>query len=211
MTRHLTRDELQRWWTHGAPEDRDRIVGHLAECDACGALYAEVIDAQPVTPLAQPADARLQARAYRIHSTPGHAPAVWWWWPRAALVAAAATFLLAIAVPWFRWSGPVSWRDGGIRGSTLQPVSPIGTVEPPVRFAWTSPVRASRYEVEVRTSDGRLVARFSTTREQLELTPTEQQRLEPGRRYTWIVAAFVADGEPMLRTPAREFVIAPAR
>ena len=44
---HLDREEIVRWWQEGAPSDRHRFVEHLAECDACGALLGEVIDARP--------------------------------------------------------------------------------------------------------------------------------------------------------------------
>ena len=44
---HLDRDEIVRWWQEGAPSDRHRFVQHLAECDACGALFGEVIDTRP--------------------------------------------------------------------------------------------------------------------------------------------------------------------
>ena len=44
---HLDREEIVRWWQEGAPSDRHRFVEHLAECDACGALFGELIDARP--------------------------------------------------------------------------------------------------------------------------------------------------------------------
>jgi hypothetical protein len=45
---HLRRDELIQWRDHGHPEDRDRIVSHLATCASCAAMYAELIRTAPV-------------------------------------------------------------------------------------------------------------------------------------------------------------------
>jgi len=215
VTTHLTRDELQRWWTHGAPAERERVVAHLAECDECGALYAEVMDAQPVAPLTEPADVRLVARAYRVFGPRGRvfARQRWprgWLWPR-ALIAAAAALLLAIAIPWSQVLSPGRSDENEIRGSTLQPLSPIGAVQQPVRFTWVSPVRAARYDVEVRGIDGRLIVRFSTPSERFGLAADDQARLEPGRSYTWQVVAVDAAGDVVMRATPQEFVVSSSR
>jgi hypothetical protein len=44
---HLTRADLTRWRDAPDPADRDRIVLHLAECDECGALYADLMRTRP--------------------------------------------------------------------------------------------------------------------------------------------------------------------
>ena len=77
MTVHLTREELQRWWDHGSPADRDRVVGHLAECDACGALYGEILDAEapPATEI-ESVDRSLTDRAYRTYRSPQATPRI---------------------------------------------------------------------------------------------------------------------------------------
>ena len=50
---HLTRDELVRWRDAPHQGDRDRIVLHLAACDDCGALYAELMRTRPATAAAE--------------------------------------------------------------------------------------------------------------------------------------------------------------
>ena len=207
MTAHLTREELQRWWDLGSPADRDRVVGHLAECDACGTLYGEIMDAQaPPVARAGPVDRSLIDSAYRVYRAPRPQPR-FWSWPRTAFAALAALIAAAFAIPALK--GPVTRPvdEGGVRGTTLQALTPIGSVTAPVRFQWSSPVRAARYTLEIREGGQRIVLQVSSTSEDLQLDSEAEGRFEVGPTYTWQVIAFDEDGEEMMRAPPRDFSI----
>jgi hypothetical protein len=201
---HLAREELERWWTEGRPADRDRIEGHLAACDACGALYGEVIDSLPLPAgLAAGSDQELAARG--LHAFAGGQPRALRVPPRAALWAAAAALAAAALVPLLGRPGPEP--PDGIRGASLQPLEPLGTVAPPVRFAWASPVRAAGYVVEVRDPQKGLVFSLSSAEPPLDVPPERLARLTPGWIYWWTVIARDASGEEIMRSPPRSFVV----
>lgn len=212
---HLTREALERFRREGSPAERDRIVAHLAVCDACGALYGEVLDQEPVepTPATAPLAAALRERGYRSYrrNAPG-----WWsaWWRRPATLAGAAAAAVAVALvlalPLLRESSrPAPALDQtGVRGSGVQALEPIGEAARPLRFRWSSALDAPRFELEIRDADGRVVAAVTSDREQAELAADDEARLVPGARYTWRVTALDADGEVMAVTEPRSFVVA---
>jgi hypothetical protein len=205
---HLTREELERWWRSDQLADRSRIVGHLAGCDECGALYGEVIEDRvpaPEPPVA--AAGNLVARAYRLYGKPLGAH-VWRSWTL-GLGAAAAVMFLALAIPMLRHEGPRDIaREEGIRGTSLQPLAPIGTVVPPVRFQWASPVAADRFVVEVRDDEQRIVLTLSSATETVLLPDDQRTRLVAGRTYHWQAFALGPAGDEIFRAPVRTFVIA---
>jgi len=207
---HLTREELQRWWTEGHPPDRARVVAHLAECDDCGALYAEVIDAQPVAPLT-PDTPALVARAYGVHRRFQADRGRRWPLPALAGLAAAATVVAALALPLLtdRARRPAIEEETP-RGSSLQPLSPVGAVDPPIVFRWSSPIASDGYIVEVR-DDARLLFRISSDRTVVELPLEHAATLAPGRAYSWTVVAVTATGEEMLRGGPSVFVLSANR
>jgi hypothetical protein len=200
---HLAREELERWWAEGSPADRERIEGHLAECDACGALYGEVIDAGPALPSAAVAtDPGLVARGYRAFDSRargGRMP------PRVAVWLAAAAAVAIVAL------GPLVWRSrpeaDGIRGSSLQPLAPVGAVVPPLRVQWTSPVETAGYTVEVRDAEQRLLFSLAGAGEEVALPAERLAGLTPGRTYWWTVVAREPSGEEVMRSPPRAFSI----
>jgi hypothetical protein len=206
---HLTREELQRWWRDGAPGERDRILAHLAECDECGALYGEVIDAEPVQPDAD--DVRVAApRGYRAYRRPRRILGVDWSRPRvlAACGVAAVVVLAAIVPAILDPSGRSEPDGGGIRGTSLQPLAPIGTIVAPVQFRWVSPVNAARYVVEVREEGGeQILFAIASATESVDLSQEQLDRLTPGRAYSWIVIAADQAGGEIMRAPPRSFVV----
>jgi hypothetical protein len=206
---HLTREELQRWWDDGRPADRARVVSHLAECDACGALFGEVIDAQPLAadPARTPASG-LRERAYGTYRPSSTAAGRRWLVPALA-GAAAAVLVLAIGLPMLREPpAPAVGDEGTVRGTSLQPLSPIGSAAPPVEFRWASPVAAARFVVDVRDADERQVFQLTSDRESARLPPERLALLTPGRPYTWVVVAYASSGEEIMRAPPRSFVLA---
>jgi hypothetical protein len=208
---HLTREELQRWWDNGLPADRDRIVGHLAECDECGRLYAEVIDAQPVDAAGVPApEPAVTARAYRAF-TPSATTSRTWSTRSIVVYAAAAALALAASIPVVRivrdrWQGD----DGTIRGTSLVALEPIGVAGRPIQFRWASPVNAPRYTVEVRDQDRRLVLTIPTTALEVTLTSDQAGALPTGV-YSWQVVASTAEGDEIMRSPAATFSVSAPR
>jgi hypothetical protein len=205
---HLSRDELQRWWDEGRPEDRERVVGHLAACDECCVRYGAMMDARP-------ADADRDAPftgGREPLSTLGHA--AWrrtnrtrpvWWPPLAAAAGIAAVLLLSIVLP---GRPPAAVPDEvGIRGSTLQALTPAGAVSPPIRFGWASPVDASRYLLEVRDDAGRVVLTLPADGETVEASIADLAGLTPGDPYTWQAVALSADGDIIMRSAPQSFSI----
>jgi hypothetical protein len=204
---HLAREELERWWNEGLSADRERIEGHLGECDVCGALYGEVIDNRPLStsPAAQ-GDAEITARGHRVFGRGGPRrmprPA------RLGLWAAAAAVALAALVPLLR--APAAEGPTGIRGTSLLPTSPLGEVEPPVRFRWESPVRAARYVVEVRDVEQRPLFSLASQGEEVALPSERLAGMTPGRTYWWSVVAHDVAGDEIMRGPARSFSLSSA-
>jgi hypothetical protein len=200
---HLTREELDRWWQGDAPAERERIVGHLALCDACGALYGAIVDAQPIPAVpAPPADPGLVARAAGARRPPRRG------WPLVAspgaLAAAAAVLIALLATPGLRERGPA---PDGIRGTSLQPLAPIGATDSPVEFRWTSPLQAAGYRVAVRDGERRLVFELFSATDSARLPADRLRQLAPGESYWWDVVALGADGEEIMRAPARSFFV----
>jgi hypothetical protein len=200
---HLSREELLRWWQEGPSGERERIVGHLAVCDECGSLYGEVIDSQPLPAAAPAARPDLTARAYRFYRRPRAGLRSLWAAPSFAIAGLAALLVVALGVVLLRAPRPLD----GIRGTSLQPLSPIGAVDPPVEFRWESPVGAARYRVEVEDSERRMLFVLFSEREAVALPPERQKSLTPGEEYWWEVVALGQDGEEVMRAPRRAFSI----
>ena len=209
---HLSRDELRRWWDEGAPTDRDRIVGHLAVCDECGALYGQVMDERLVESANVAAvRSEMLAAGYAAYRGAAAPRAIGWRLPWVAALAVAATLVLAFALyPVLRRHySLVETEDAAVRGTTIQALSPSGTVAMPVTFRWSSPVDAATYELDVRDARGRIIwsTKVETT---LVEAPTELLTLvEPGESHSWQVTALSRRGERMLQSDPQPFVVGP--
>ena len=100
---HVRREELIRWRDHGRPEDRDRIVSHLATCGSCAATYAELIRTAPAaqTPTRlDPKDFVERGYAVQRSAAPSAWPAVvtsWKTW--AGALSAAAVLIIVLVGP----------------------------------------------------------------------------------------------------------------
>jgi hypothetical protein len=204
---HLTRDELERWWRDGSAAQRDRVLAHLAECDECGTAYGEIIDADPLPPDAA-AVRDAAPRGYRTYRRPG-VFGLDWSSPRVlAACGAAAAAVLALVVPSLRETTTHSDARAEIRGTSLQPLAPIGTVALPVEFRWASPVIADRYRVEIRDErSGELLVRIESDAASVPLAPEQLSRLRRGLPYSWVVIAVDPDGVEIMRAPPRSFVV----
>jgi hypothetical protein len=204
---HLSREELKRWWEEGPAEERERIVGHLAVCDECGALYGGLIDGWELDNPKPATESRpeLAARGYRAYRPRGSGvlslpPLLWG--------AAAAALLVALGVLTLRAPG-LGDDPGAIRGASLQPLSPIGRVDPPFDFRWESPVRAFRYRIEIVDAERRSRIVLYSEVESIALSPDRLEELEPGMEYAWFVVALDESGEEIMRAPLRLFSVSP--
>jgi hypothetical protein len=210
--KHLTRNELERWRVEGPSVDRPRIVGHLAECDPCGSSYGDLLDASEVEKheLVTPSPDLLgrASRAYQRQSRP-----VLRFWTSQGLPAAAAAAMVAVmaGAALLRTPAIPADADWTIRSGSLQMLAPIGAVEPPVRFRWTSPVMAARYRIEVRDEEGRLLFLLFSSVEWADLPADRAHQLVRGHRYIWEVVALGERGDLITRGPSRAFVVSRGR
>jgi hypothetical protein len=211
---HLGRQDLERWWREGQPADRARMVDHLARCDECGALYGEVIDASHME-VDERAVLRvdLVSAAYRVDRRQRRTVLAFWP-PRALAAGVAAAAVIAIVVGTSMLRSPAPPEDPypeGIRSGSLQPLVPIGAVDPPVRFRWASPVNAARYLVEVRDEERRLLFVLSSDVESVNLPAERADALIPGRQYWWEIVGLDASGDTIMRGPSRTFTVSARR
>jgi hypothetical protein len=205
---HLTRQELTRFW-RGEAVDRERTLAHLAACDDCGALYGEIVDAEPPPPAAVPPS--LLARGRRAFRSADAGPrfAVWRFALPVAVVAA-----VAVAVTLFPRAAPSPPAAqspagvSGVRGGGLQALEPSGATEAPFVFRWTSAVQPSGFAVEVRDASGSTVLRLESRSESLALDAAARATLTPGARYEWRVVALDAEGAELTASGWLPFVLA---
>jgi hypothetical protein len=202
---HLTRQELTRFW-RGEAADRERTLAHLAECDDCGALYGEIVDAEPPPPEAVPPG--LRARGRRVYRSADAGPrfAVWRFALPVAVLAAAAVAVTMI--PRQTPSPPaVPSPASGLRGTGLVALEPNGELEAPFVFRWSSAVQPASYAVEVRDARGSIVLRQDSRSERHALDAAARARLAPGARYEWRVVALDAEGTELTASRWLPFVL----
>ena len=204
---HLTREQLERWSAEGAAGDREGVFGHLASCEACRREYAELVRlpapaATSAPPLFDPRDFVARGRAaYDGANARGFR-----WRPAWTLLPAAAAAALAVALLVPREAPPVRDSPLEVRGSTLQPLAPVGDVTSVTEFKWASPFAAARYRVSVKDAAGKTVLSLESAAERVPLAPDAAQRLSAGR-HTWAVEALDASGRVIGTSPPRSFTL----
>ena len=198
---HLSEDELRRWRDSPSEADRARVVDHLAACDSCGGVLAELVRSRPLEAAAEvTAPQTARGRGYAARRPAAFAPR--------PLLLAAGIAALSAALGFLLVGGPA--QDAGtLRGVELRPIEPAGEVAWPFTFRWTSPVAAASYRVDVYDAAGDLVHSERTSAESLEM-PGLADRVAGGGRHAWEVTALGADGEPILTSERRTFVVARA-
>ena len=210
---HLTRETLIAWRDQPTDELRAMVVPHLASCDACSAIYAELIRTRSADDAPQrfnPADfvttgvsvpTRVDARAK------GAPPAVprGWLVPIGAL-AAAAVILLAVYVG-RRPAPPDASTTRG--GSTLAIVAPIGQVNRVNELRWNGPAAADvTYRVEILDSTGQSIFESRVTgKTTLDIPVSVQTSLIAGAQYQWLVSRLDRRGETIEVSPTEKFQV----
>jgi hypothetical protein len=194
---HLTRDDLTRWRDAPNPADRDRIVLHLAACDECGALYAELMRTRPATAGPEELEPAVFMKAGadagplpHDRTAPATRPAML---RRLALpLAAAAVLILGVTALLTR--EPASFR-GGDNELTLS--APSGTVDgSALTFEWTTlpGTPAQRLLVYALDDPSQPVVDAKNVTSPLRLTGEQTTRLRPGIDYRWMIEFTTRDG-----------------
>lgn len=205
---HLSDADLRRWLALGAAADRERVLGHLADCDSCrralSAMAQEPADLEPQSVLVQPEAVRDRGyAAYHPSSTTG----VWAAWLRPAYALAAVIVLVIAGLIVLR---PVaSDVDDSVRGSELQISAPVGAVRELREFKWASPIAAPRYRVIIRGPREQEILATLTADERLAVTSDLRARLSGGAEYTWQVEALDETGAVIARSRTATFSISP--
>lgn len=208
---HLTRDELMAWRDAPAPGARQRIVGHLAACDACAAVYAELI--RTSAPDTHPQHFDPQAFTSQGYGTLGEPRGRVFVFERKVFIplAAAAAIVLAIWLPDRRTAGDGSAGSPVVmRGGRPEAVTPSGDVNGPLEFRWSVSAGATRYAIEVKDAAGRRVFYRETRDEHLTQDAALDAAVRPGVPYTWTVTTLDEAGEAVAQSLPQPFTRAPA-
>jgi|HubBroStandDraft_6_1064221.scaffolds.fasta_scaffold337340_1 hypothetical protein len=196
---HVMREDLVRWRDQGLPEDRERVLSHLATCTSCAATYAELVRTAPPVHAPEhfdPADFVKRGYAARRETT----ARTWWasvvsWKMWAGALIGVALVLLAVHTGF--GPGPGSELTDATRGVAIEIVSPAGTTKPPTTVEWKSGITPARFRVELTDSMGTLVYRTDTDVPRAALPPEVTAKLLPGSSYACKITALDQDGRPI--------------
>lgn len=205
---HRPDAELRSWLDRPDPADRDRIVGHLAGCDACSSRVAEMVR---TAPLAQ-TDSRFDAASFRsagynvLRSRTG-------WRLRsplrtlAPLGAAAAVIMIVGGTYFVSRREPARVTRGAETGVELiAPAGGAGAREA-LRFEWRAPENTKPHALRVYDLASPVEPVISEDGVNSGYVPTaeERQRLKPGVTYRWFIE-YRSAGETAV-SPAGTFSI----
>ncbi len=193
---HVMREEMLRWRDQGLPEDRERVLSHLASCQSCAQQYAEIIRTAPVAPVPQHFDpADFVKRGYAVRekvASPARAGWLMSWKMWAGVLSAAAAVTLVVSIG----LGPTPGSDGGTsRGAGIELVTQGPSAAAPTVLEWTSGLAPDRFRVEITDASGAVLYRVETRDTRVTLPDEVRLRLAPGGSYRYTVAALNVDGD----------------
>lgn len=187
---HLQDAELRSWLETPDPADRDRIVGHLAACDACSSRVAEMVRTAPLAKTDSPFDAASfrSAGYHALRSGPG-------WRVRfpirtlAPLGAAAAVVMILGGTYFVSRREPARVMRGAATGVEL--IAPTGNAgaRDALRFEWRAPDNTEPHALRVYDLASPVEPVISKDGVTSGYVPTaeERQRLKPGVTYRWFI------------------------
>lgn len=209
-------------------ETKSRLESHLAKCERCRLIVADVVKLERDIELPHPPlSVRNKALSFRSRVVVGSR---WMWAPAAAM---ALLVLVAVIMIWRREPQklastvptapsamvakvePLTLNQAPTREITRQPVIPRiapvivspsedSTVERnQLEFVWKPLPRSGQYEITVVTSDGELLWSGRSANSRLRLPSTVV--LKRGSYFVW-VTAYLTDGQIAKSSPVR-FVI----
>jgi hypothetical protein len=193
----------------GLAETVRALAAERGPCPSADALV-EYHELGAAARAAHPIDAhvqicsRCQLTLLHLQEEPAIARRFSWTW-----VAVAAAALLAVALPMLMRPRPAPPAAATIRGSELQPVSPIGDVPAVTTFAWQTPSVGLRYDVNVYRGTERVWT--ATPIGDATSVGAGNLRLEPGVEYQWRVEGRDVRGDVRMTSPLQKFRITGGR
>ena len=127
-------------------------------------------------------------------------------WSVRMVLPLAALLALAIGASYFYRAAAPAPPDT-IRGTEIQPMSPLGSAAGLPTFEWQSPIQAARYRVTVRRGSDTIWTLESTAP---RLVPPASAHLPPGE-YSWQVEALDREGVVRMSSPPQRFQVAGGR
>jgi hypothetical protein len=194
---HLSREELIAWRDDGAG-DRTGLVAHLAVCEACRELAAELERNRPVNDAVPRFDARdFVGSGYRAGATataPRHARR--WIWPAAA----AALIVLALVPVWLVRldKAPDTLRGNQTALVPVRPVDDVSISADELTFEWRGASATDRVRlnvVDLDQPDQPLIER-EVTGSRYEPTADERRRFRSGQSVHWYLERRSGSGGP---------------
>jgi len=179
-------------------EDRSAAARHIEGCLTC---QAELALMQSLTsPEALALSERSESKGQNIFPMAAAAAAV------LIVVAAGSYYFLpgrAPALP------PSVTTDREVTRSVVLAVrSPVGDQQQaPQRFEWTAVDRAVRYRVRLLEVDRRELWSTTTTDAEVEIPPTVQASLTPGRSFLWDVTAYDGSDRTISESGPQSFTV----
>ena len=211
---HLTPAELTRWLDEGRADERERVLLHLASCDACRAALTDLVKTQVSSVESPRFDARdFVVKGHDAYRGTTRRAAHWNWRPVVAVSGIAAALVLAALVipPMLRPAGDTGTIPVETRGGEVRLIEPSGRTRVPVEFRWSSPVAASSYRVSVFDAGNRVLYMEVSGTERLPVSADLRARLVAGGEYSWSVEALDAGASTIIGSVRQPFKIVPER
>jgi hypothetical protein len=188
---HLSDDDLRRWRDGDALNERDRVVSHLAECQACTGRYALIVRTREGDAVEAGAPDVFISRGYRAYTPPRQHG----WASLLRPVSAIAALLLVAVVAWTWRRDPADsvLRGGESRVALLRPADGAA-VQPDVTFEWEAQnAGGCRLRVfDPAKPDAPVVDRHADSG--THPSAAERDRLAGGISYRWFVECALAEG-----------------